>query len=103
MALARGASQHRILVGGTNESLSGARGGRILGGMIKRTIAGILWFFTAWSAWTLVAYAIGWPGTLGVVIGVAVAGVVVVDPWRRIWDRHPTVAVPNGEAEPEFA
>ena len=71
--------------------------------MIKRTIAGILWFFTAWSAWTFVAYAVGWPGTLGVVIGVAVAGVVVVDPWHRIWDRRAAVAVPSGEPEPEFA
>jgi hypothetical protein len=103
VGLASGASRHRIVVAGTNESLPGVRAGRILAGMIKRTIAGILWFFTAWTAWTFVAYAVGWPGTLGVVIGVAVAGVVVVDPWHRIWDRRAAVAVPSGEPEPEFA
>jgi hypothetical protein len=103
VTLALGAFRHRIVVGGTNESLPGARARGILGGMIKRTVAGILWFFTAWSAWTLLAYAVGWPGTLGVVVGAAVAGVVVVDPWRRIWDRRAAVPVANAEPEPEFA
>ena len=57
-------------------------------GMLKRTFAGILWFFAAWSVWTIVAYPIGLPGVLGVVIGAAAAGFVVVDPQRRIWRRH---------------
>ena len=71
--------------------------------MLKRSIAGILWFFTAWSAWTLVAYALGWPGTLGVLLGLAVAAVVVVDPGRRIWTRREVPRVSQPEAEPEFA
>jgi hypothetical protein len=71
--------------------------------MLKRAIAGILWFFTAWSAWTLVAYALGWPGTLGVLVGVAVAAVVVMDPRRRIWARREVTRISQPEAEPEFA
>ena len=53
--------------------------------MTKRVLAAILWFYTGWYAGAMIADVFGISAMLGPIIGVAAAGLVVLDPRRIIW------------------
>jgi hypothetical protein len=48
--------------------------------MVKRVVAGVLWFYTVASIWNGIALASGWPAAAGLVLGALVAVVVWADP-----------------------
>jgi hypothetical protein len=53
--------------------------------MKKRVTAGVLWFFSGWYAWSMVATFIGVTTALGPVFGVLAALLIAGDPFGRIW------------------
>jgi hypothetical protein len=53
--------------------------------MKKRALAGVLWFYGAWNAGAIVADALGLSPTFGLILGVASAVIVVIDPRGIIW------------------
>ena len=61
--------------------------------MKKRVLAGVLWFYAAWYAWSVFASFVGLPDLAGPVIGLAAGVLFAVDPLGRIWT----------EAEPRAA
>jgi hypothetical protein len=69
--------------------------------MTKRVVAAFLWFYTGWYAGAMIAAFIGINPAIGPIIGVAAAGLVVVDPRRMFWARPAdAVAVTPTAAEP---
>lgn len=72
-------------------------------GMKKRTLAAILWFYTGWYAGAFLAEFLGVGPALGPIIGVAAAGLIVVDPRRIIWTAQAATAGSPNEALPEPA
>ena len=72
--------------------------------MTKRVLAAFLWFYTGWYAGARIAEMFGVSPLLGPIIGVAAAGLVVLDPRRIIWTARPAVTpAPSREAAPEAA
>jgi hypothetical protein len=55
--------------------------------MMKRLIAGPLWFIATWALYDLVAYFTGLPRFAGPILGGAAAAFVVADPAGLFW-RH---------------
>ena len=72
--------------------------------MKKRVLAGLLWFYATWYAWSMVAALAGLPELLGPVVGAAVAMLVAGDPFGRIWGAkpigRPMLIVPAQQSEP---
>ena len=55
--------------------------------MIKRAVAGLLWFFSIWVAYELIWSLTGVPRSVGPVLGLLAAVVVVIDPDGRFWGK----------------
>jgi hypothetical protein len=55
--------------------------------MNKRNLAAVLWFLAGWMAAGGVFAVSGLPSGLGIVVGVAVAGLVWWDPTHVMWKR----------------
>jgi hypothetical protein len=53
--------------------------------MKKRTVAALLWFYTAWYAGAMVANLLGLSAALGPILGTAAAAIFAGDPRRIIW------------------
>ena len=53
--------------------------------MKKRVAAGVLWFFAAWYAWSIIATVIGVSTAPGLVFGVLAGLLFAGDPINRIW------------------
>ena len=72
--------------------------------MKKRVLAGLLWFYVAWYAWSMVASTLGVSDMLGPVLGVIAAALIVGDPLGRIWspssERQAVGAAASTFAEP---
>ena len=73
--------------------------------MTKRVVAAFLWFYTGWYAGAMIAAFIGINPAFGPMLGVAAAGLVVVDPRRMFWVRpaQAEAAPAPVEAAPEAA
>jgi hypothetical protein len=56
----------------------------------KRITATILWFVTGWMLGAMTAFALGFPGALAPVCGIAAAIFVGMDPARIVWPSRPT-------------
>jgi hypothetical protein len=48
-------------------------------------LAGPLWFFATWTLFEAVALLVGGPRSVGPIIGMVVAALVVLDPAGLIW------------------
>ena len=72
--------------------------------MKKRVLAGSMWFYATWYAWSMVAALAGLPDLPGPVVGAAVAMFVAGDPLGRIWGAkpigRPVLIVPAQQSEP---
>lgn len=55
-------------------------------GMVKRTIAAVLWFVSGWYLGAMLAYILGISAVLGPILGISLAVVIGVDPLHRIWE-----------------
>lgn len=70
--------------------------------MKKRILAGLLWFYMIWYAWTIIANFVGVTDLAGPVIGLVAAALIAGDPLGRIWSRpnygQPAVAPPPASA-----
>ena len=53
--------------------------------MLKRAIAGPLWFLATLTAYSVVAWMLGAPREVGPIISLVVAALVVLDPGGLIW------------------
>ena len=53
--------------------------------MKKRVLVGLIWFYVAWYAWSMVAAFAGLSELWGPVFGAAIAMFVAGDPLGRIW------------------
>ncbi len=53
--------------------------------MTLRIISGALWFVAGWVVGTIIAFGLGLSPTLGSVVGVAWAALVVADPRHLLW------------------
>ena len=53
--------------------------------MKKRVLAGLLWFYATWYAWSIVASTVGVSDMLGPVLGLIAAALIAGDPLGRIW------------------
>ena len=102
VSLARDPRRHwTVPLGG----LAGALARVILTAMTKRVVAAFLWFYTGWYAGAMIAAFIGINPAIGPIVGVAAAGLVIVDPRQMFWARPAqAVVAPAGvEAAPEAA
>lgn len=72
-------------------------------GMHRRTLAGLLWFFVAWYAWSFVVAAVGVPELIGPVLGILAAALIVGDPLDRIWHQGEARVTPERFAVSEPA
>ncbi len=80
------------------------RPGQTLSGMKKRVLAGLLWFYATWYAWSVLASFIGLPDLLGPVIGVGVGALFAIDPLGWIWgNRKVDPAQPDARGVAELA
>jgi hypothetical protein len=73
--------------------------------MKKRVLAGVLWFYVTWTAWSFLAAFLGLPGILGPIFGAVVAVLIVRDPLDRIWvvgseTRRPAMPTTAPHSEP---
>ena len=73
--------------------------------MTKRVAAAFLWFYTGWYAGAMIAAFIGINPAFGPILGVAAAGLVIVDPRQMFWARtaQPEAAPAPVDAAPEAA
>ena len=73
--------------------------------MTKRVVAAFLWFYTGWYAGAMIAAFIGISPAFGPILGVAAAGLVIVDPRQMFWARpaQAEAAPASVEAAPEAA
>jgi hypothetical protein len=74
-----------------------------LSAMKKRVAAALLWFYTTWYAWAMVASVIGLSDLFGPVLGAVVAAVIAGDPMHRIWGRAAERATVTSTAIPATA
>ena len=77
----------------------------ILCAMTKRVVAAFLWFYTGWYAGAMIAAFLGINPAFGPILGVAAAGLVIVDPRQLFWARpaKADVAPAPVERAPEAA
>ena len=72
--------------------------------MKKRVVAGAIWLYVTWYAWSVLAIATGLPEHLGPFLGLAVGTFVWIDPTNRIWKARPVapsrIADPAGVLDP---
>jgi hypothetical protein len=69
--------------------------------MMKRILAGLLWFYAGWYGGALLADVLAVSPMFGPTIGAAAAGLVAGDPCRIIWPaRSATAGTPEGTPEP---
>ena len=61
--------------------------------MKKRVLATGLWFYAAWFAGAMIAFATGLSPALGPILGTAAGAVVGLDPMHLIWPRTATTNV----------
>ena len=62
--------------------------GLMLTGMLKRSLAVLLWFYAGWYAGAMVAFHLGLLPILGPILGTAAAAIMALDPRRIIWTRR---------------
>jgi hypothetical protein len=55
--------------------------------MKKRALVALLWFYTGWYAWNLIAFQLGLTELIGPAIGAAAAALFAGDPRQLIWKR----------------
>ena len=55
--------------------------------MVKRAVAGLLWFFSIWVAYDLIWSLFGVPRSVGPVLGLVAAVIVVIDPTGLCWGK----------------
>ena len=67
------------------------------GGMKKRVLSAVLWFYCGWYAGAMIAHALGISPALGPILGVAAAALIAGDPRGIIWTRAPSSSF---DAEP---
>ena len=79
---------------------SGARDWRTVGGMKKRVLATVLWFYAGWYTGAMIASLAGLSPVLGPILAVAAAGIIAGDPRRLIWTRPSVVKADRQQAEP---
>ena len=72
--------------------------------MKKRVLAGLLWFYVTWCAWSFLPASAGLPELAGPVLGAAVAMFIAGDPFGRIWGgrsvSRPMTPVTEQQSEP---
>ena len=71
--------------------------------MTKRVVAAFLWFYTGWYAGAMIAAFIGINPAFGPILGVAAAGLVIVDPRQMFWARPAAAEVAPAPAPVEAA
>jgi hypothetical protein len=73
--------------------------------MKTRVLAGLLWFYVTWFAWSFLAAFAGLPELAGPVVGAAVAMFIAGDPLGRIWGGRPLSSsmAPVTEQQSELA
>jgi hypothetical protein len=69
--------------------------------MKKRLFAAFLWFNAGWYAGAMLAEVLSLSPALGPIIGVAAAGLIFADPFRRIWTARAAAPKSIHEAMPE--
>ena len=67
------------------------------GGMKKRALSAVLWFYCGWYAGAMVAHALNVSIAIGPILGVAAAALIAGDPRGIIWTRTTPTAM---RAEP---
>lgn len=60
------------------------------GGMKKRALSAVLWFYCGWYAGAMVAHALDLSIAIGPILGVAAAALIAGDPRGIIWPRNPS-------------
>ena len=60
------------------------------GGMKKRALSGVLWFYCGWYAGAMIAHALDVSVAIGPILGVALAALIAGDPRGIIWTRTPS-------------
>lgn len=65
---------------------------------MKRTVATILWLFSAWYAGSTLSAFMGVPDLLGPIFGIATAMIVGLDPRHTIW--YERASATRGPASP---
>jgi hypothetical protein len=68
--------------------------------MTKRVVAAFLWFYTGWYAGAMIAAFIGINPAFGPILGVAAAGLVIVDPFQMFWARPVPAVTESATVEP---
>jgi hypothetical protein len=71
--------------------------------MKKRVLAGVLWFYSTWYAWSVIATLIGVSTAPGPLFGILAAVLLAGDPLRRIWSQavnEPRAGAPAPAADP---
>ncbi len=71
--------------------------------MKKRLFAAFLWFNAGWYAGAMLAEILSLSPALGPIIGVAAAGLIFGDPFRRIWAARAQAPVSMHDAMPDLA
>jgi len=57
------------------------------GGMKKRALSAVLWFYCGWYAGAMIAHALNVSVAIGPILGVAAAALIAGDPRGIIWSR----------------
>jgi hypothetical protein len=57
------------------------------GGMKKRTLSAVLWFYCGWYAGAMIAHALDVSIAIGPILGAAAAALIAGDPRGIIWSR----------------
>ena len=76
----------------------------MLGGMKKRALVAVLWFYAMWYAGAMIAQILGLSPALGPILGTAAAALIAGDPRGIIWTKTPdktrssTKSTPSGQA-----
>jgi hypothetical protein len=60
------------------------------GGMKKRALSAVLWFYCGWYAGAMIAHALDLSIAIGPILGVAAAALIAGDPRGIIWSRRPS-------------
>ena len=62
---------------------------------MRRLIAGPLWFISTWCLYELLWSLTGIPRLVGPVLGLTVAGLVLLDPWHLFWSQGSDTTSPR--------
>ena len=57
------------------------------GGMKKRALSAVLWFYCGWYAGAMIAHALDVSIAIGPILGVVAAALIAGDPLGIIWSR----------------